>query len=256
MTNPQTENGYTRIANELYDAIIGFSLTGYQHRVLHALLRKTYGFNKKTDVISLTQIAEVTKIAKSHVCRAMKELKDMNIITTDGNKIGINKHYSEWTALPPMVIKPLPRMVTTVTESVTTITTDGNKSLPPAAPQKTYKDTYTKDSNINITEFGNSDINHLQRFFLQTMQLPKEDCPMYKSRRFWNLLLREFKSITNVEELIRIASEDQFYRNNITSSIDLYYKRMKLMARKRGGTPRVAVMKGESYATLEADNRN
>lgn len=82
MNSPQLENGYTRIANALYEAIIGFPLTGYQQRVLHAIIRKTYGFGKKSDKISLSQLSELTKVAKPHVCRAIKELRAMNIVTT------------------------------------------------------------------------------------------------------------------------------------------------------------------------------
>lgn len=156
MHSPQLENGFTRIANELYEAIIGFPLTGYQQRVLHAIIRKTYGFGKKSDKISLSQLSEMTKIAKPHVCRAIKELKAMNIVTTDGNKTSVNKNHELWLIVTtdgngkkkPKPETPLPPMVKTVT-------TDGNKPLPPAALQKKTKETIQKKyTNVVATDIA------------------------------------------------------------------------------------------------------
>ncbi|WP_201289414.1 replication protein, partial [Proteus terrae] len=42
------DNGYTKLANELYEELIGANLTKNQAKVAHAICRKTYGFNKKT----------------------------------------------------------------------------------------------------------------------------------------------------------------------------------------------------------------
>lgn len=42
-----TDDGYTRLANELYEELIGANLTKNQSKVAHAVCRKTYGFNKK-----------------------------------------------------------------------------------------------------------------------------------------------------------------------------------------------------------------
>ncbi|WP_374993057.1 replication protein, partial [Burkholderia multivorans] len=50
--SPQIEDGYTRIANELYEAILGFGFTQRQLLVLLTVLRKTYGYGKKEDDMS------------------------------------------------------------------------------------------------------------------------------------------------------------------------------------------------------------
>lgn len=52
----EIENGYIRLANELYEALIIADLTKNQAKVAHAICRKTYGFNKKTDRITDIQI--------------------------------------------------------------------------------------------------------------------------------------------------------------------------------------------------------
>lgn len=248
MASPQTENGYTKIANELYEKIVGFSLTGYQLRVVFSVIRKTYGYGKKDDVISLSQLTQMTNIAKPHVCRAIKELKAMKIVTTDGNRIGINKNYDLWLSVTTDGnSKPLPRMVTPVTKTVTTITMDGNKSLPSAALQKKDKETITKEIiHKNVLGFGKPEINELSAYFLQVFQLPTEDCPKGQSRQYWNHLLKESKTgVAGVKWLIEQAHEDEFWKNNITSSKDLYYKRVKIIARKRGNIPKMATMPKE-----------
>jgi hypothetical protein len=51
--NPQLENGYTQIANELIEALARFNLSPYESRLLWYIARKTYGYQKKTDAISL-----------------------------------------------------------------------------------------------------------------------------------------------------------------------------------------------------------
>ena len=142
MASPQCEDGFTKIANELFDALIRTNFSGYQRRVLDAIIRKTYGFNKKADHIAYSQIIEMTGIKMPHVSRALKELRLRRIVTKGGNKIGINKDYSQWQQLPKGVSShhKLPKGVTTVTKG-------GKKKLPKGGDTKdTLKDNYTKYS--------------------------------------------------------------------------------------------------------------
>lgn len=91
-----TDDGYTRIANELLEAVMSADLTARQLKVVLAIIRKTYGFGKKTDRITNTQIAAMTGIHHTHVCTAKNEMIAMNIIINQGNQIGVNKVVSEW----------------------------------------------------------------------------------------------------------------------------------------------------------------
>jgi phage replication O-like protein O len=135
---PQVEDGYTKIANELLDALIKIRIPGEARQIFDAILRKTYGFNKKSDQIALSQFMTITGLKKVAICKGIKKLLELNIITQKGNDIakeyGINKHYSTW--------KPLPKKVT-LPKKVINVTKKGNKSLP-------KKDT-TKD-NIQKTK--------------------------------------------------------------------------------------------------------
>jgi len=138
---PQCEDGYTQIANELLDALYTVRIPGEAMQIFLFILRKTYGFKKKNDVIALSQFA-ATGITKTHISRAISKLEEMNLIVTQkGNKngisYGINKHFSTWKSLPKKVT--LPKKVMTVTQK-------GNKPLPKKGTTKeTTKETITKE---------------------------------------------------------------------------------------------------------------
>ena len=103
--SPQLENGYLKIANELWDALIKYRLPGEQEQCLKVILRQTYGWNKKTNSIKLSDFVEATGINKQNVSRALKSLKNKNviIIIKEDNKTdstyGINKRFKTWEPL-------------------------------------------------------------------------------------------------------------------------------------------------------------
>ncbi len=103
---PQLENGYTKIANEILDNLCRTRIRGEYRQMLDFIIRKTYGFNKKRDSISTTQIVEGTGLTKSSVHKARKWLKDMKIISiaqegyTSFVTYSINKRYKEWRVYP------------------------------------------------------------------------------------------------------------------------------------------------------------
>ena len=126
MENPQKENGYTSIANEIMEAMCKVNLNSYQMRLLFAVWRKTYGFNKSEDWIANSQLIELTGLLKGHVSRAKKQLIQRKILVTSlGNKIKFNKYYSQWIELPKQV---------TVTKSGNKVTSIGTE-LPNEEPK-------------------------------------------------------------------------------------------------------------------------
>jgi len=139
MASPQTEGGYTKIANELYDALCKIRISGEARQVLDVIIRKTYGFNKKLDCIALSQFSLATGLSKVAVRKALNKLISMNLITQKGNDIakeyGITKDYELW--------KPLPKKVT-LPKKVRPFTKKGTNRYQKSAPQKT-KETITKD---------------------------------------------------------------------------------------------------------------
>ncbi len=78
-------------------------------RILFVILRKTYGFSKHEDWISLSQFVEATDIPRPHVCRTLKGLIMQNIVTRRGNgkqvMYKLQKDWEKWTSLPDGVIR-------------------------------------------------------------------------------------------------------------------------------------------------------
>nr|WP_266097996.1 replication protein [Raoultella ornithinolytica] len=62
-------------------------------------MRKTYGFNKKSDWVSNEQLSELTGILRisAQLQKASWLSGDIN---SNGRVIGINKTVSEWSSLP------------------------------------------------------------------------------------------------------------------------------------------------------------
>ena len=100
MSNPQIEDGYTRIANELLDAIVAYSFTKRQYKLVFHIIRKTYGFGKKVDDMTVTQVSNHIGLDRSAASKALDELVTLNVvIKTNGRYgylLGINKNYQEW----------------------------------------------------------------------------------------------------------------------------------------------------------------
>ncbi|KXK32655.1 MAG: hypothetical protein UZ01_00477 [Candidatus Brocadia sinica] len=93
MASPQCENGYTKIANEILEALIRADLSGQELKITLFVLRKTYGFNKKDDFISLSQMAKALGCLKVRCAQVVKNLESMKILTVNENINGIGKSY-------------------------------------------------------------------------------------------------------------------------------------------------------------------
>lgn len=101
--SPQLEDGFTRIANELLDAIIAFSFSKREQKIILCIIRKTYGYSKKEDDMTLTQIANATGLDLGNVSKAISNLSQRNILLKRQGKygyvLGINKNYGVWKPL-------------------------------------------------------------------------------------------------------------------------------------------------------------
>ncbi|QLW76023.1 replication protein [Citrobacter freundii] len=90
------DDGYARLSNMLLEAYSGADLTKRHFKVLLAILRKTYGWNKPMDRISDSQLSEITKLPVKRCNEAKLELVRMNVIKQQGGMFGPNKNISEW----------------------------------------------------------------------------------------------------------------------------------------------------------------
>jgi phage replication O-like protein O len=96
MASPQLQDGYTSIANEILDHLCSYRLTANQWQVILTIIRKTYGFHKKADYITNSQIVIFTGLDKFAVSKVMKALLQMKLIIKDGKNTGIQKDWELW----------------------------------------------------------------------------------------------------------------------------------------------------------------
>ncbi len=96
MANPQLENGFTRISNEILDHLCHLHLNGEAWATILFIIRKTYGFHKKHDKIPLSQIAVGTGLSIPNICRALRKLRQIGVIKRNGLGTGFNKNYDTW----------------------------------------------------------------------------------------------------------------------------------------------------------------
>ena len=142
MASPQTEDGYTRIANELLQALAFVNISGAEMQAFLVVLRKTYGFNKKEDAISLSQFCLATGMKKPNVCRALSKLIKKNMIIRIDNKpptrYRIQKDYTKWTPLSKQIM---------LSKQIKSFIQIDNKSLSKQIPTKEIntKETITKE---------------------------------------------------------------------------------------------------------------
>ncbi len=98
--NPQLENGYTRIANELFEAIIEYPFTCAELRIILLIIRRTYGWKTSKSYISYGSVARKLRMDIRYIKRRINELIFENVLVKEKteweNRIGLNKQYTSW----------------------------------------------------------------------------------------------------------------------------------------------------------------
>ena len=98
MHGPQLEDGYTRIANEILEAIYQTKFNATQLKIILLIIRYTYGFNRKNHDLSLSFIEKATGISKRYVSSELNRLIENRVVivyenhtNTQSRRIGLNK---------------------------------------------------------------------------------------------------------------------------------------------------------------------
>ncbi len=149
MADPQAENGHTDIANEIVEALARIRLSGEEMQCLWVIIRKTYGWHKKEDKISLSQFANMTGIKRQSVLRALNKLSSKKIITIIKNDDrGINKYrfikdFDKWI--------PLSKKITVSSKKITPVINIDNQvsSLLSHTKENVYKRKSTKEKTLS-----------------------------------------------------------------------------------------------------------
>ncbi|BCA91914.1 replication protein [Vreelandella aquamarina] len=95
---PQVEDGFVRIANELYQALARSRMTGNERAVVDAVIRLTYGYQRKAARITGETFANWTGMDSSDCSSIVTELVRRRILHRAGSRspISLNKDYSQW----------------------------------------------------------------------------------------------------------------------------------------------------------------
>lgn len=102
MANPQVEQGYIRIANEIYNECIRRDFSKRQLNIILLILRLSYGCRKKYCEIPKLNYFEVAGINKVDIKKELKFLKSCKVINWDEEKnyFSLNKDFEKWQVSP------------------------------------------------------------------------------------------------------------------------------------------------------------
>lgn len=142
MASPQLEDGYTKVSNELLEALCCLQLSGHEWSYVLAVIRKTYGFNKKEDWVTNTQIAKMVGLPRQRVSEAKLRLLAKNVVTENRDKISLNKDYEKWSVSR--------KTVTGVTENRDKLS---RKTVPTKETKKLIKE--RGDKSPSLSEINN-----------------------------------------------------------------------------------------------------
>ncbi len=103
MASPQAENGHLDLAHELTEQLCRSPLSGSEIRVCLFILRKTWGWHKKSDCISITQIQQGTNLSRPTVCETLNKLVSKRLLFKSDNghinSYTFNKDYQQWIVI-------------------------------------------------------------------------------------------------------------------------------------------------------------
>ncbi len=156
----QLENGYTRIANEILEALASTDLNGTQRRIIDVVLRQTYGYQRKDHEISITFIANATNIHKKQIQRELNVLIERKIIDVvveatfnKSRVLSLNKNYKGWLNSSEVTNKLPPNKKDTHTGSEL-VTATGSELAPQIKKKENNKEIY-----ISIVDYLNIKAN-------------------------------------------------------------------------------------------------
>lgn len=105
MADVQVEHGYTRIANELLEALVRVQgLPGRHLQVLLAVIRATYGWGVPYGPVTQSDLARATGIDRRDVHKIVRDLRVRRILeagkdlATGRRVLRIQKDFDLWTA--------------------------------------------------------------------------------------------------------------------------------------------------------------
>ena len=231
---------------ELVEVLARYRIPGQEMQLLWVLLRKTWGWKKKEDSISLSQFAKLTGIDRGKCSRLLKSLIAKNILrnTVDQKvnpqpkKYRFNKDYETWVTVDQKVARD---------HKV-------NRVLTKRSSKGVTKRSTTID-NIDTIQYILSELLFsLIKKRRETFKKPD----LQKWADHIDLMIRVDKRETaEIKEVIKWCQQDKFWKNNILSTAKLrqQYDSLALKMVEETGGVQVTTEEPHELDPYYQDNR-
>jgi len=168
LSNPQIEDGYTRIANEIMENVYAWDFNGTQLKIILCLWRYTYGFQRKEHCLSESFLAKAVGRHRKQVGQELTRLIDMGVIKvispatfSEPRVISFNKRFEEWGQKEGQGVNSLPPIENTSTTGSESTTTPGSKFTTSTGSKFTPQEKKEKENNKkNNKEKNNASQKH------------------------------------------------------------------------------------------------
>lgn len=110
--SPQRENGHREIENSVYHALMRAGLSGAEYQIILCVIDKTWGYNKREDMIPIVQFETSTGLERRYIARLLHDLEEKHVIIVQripqggrghGNIYMFNKYWDTW-AVPSQTL--------------------------------------------------------------------------------------------------------------------------------------------------------
>ncbi len=123
MANPQVENGHLRIATEVWEKIMTSGMPAGELYLVMAVMRKTWGWKKKEEEISLVEFKEMTHQPERTIAHSLHSLVAKNVLIKvagggrgNPSKWSFNKDWETWKTVQPIAEFPTQETVQPIAE--------------------------------------------------------------------------------------------------------------------------------------------
>lgn len=281
MANPQLEDGYFKISNEYWDARIKIRIPGEASQVLDFIIRKTWGWGKKEDYISLSQFVSATGISRNNVIRAREILISMNLIVVSKNNGGltkykVNKYFNTWKPIPKSKRGSLKKETWESQKrdvSKKRIGVSQKRELGESQKrdiQKTLlQNTIYKRKESGKAEEEEIDLEPIDEELTELLlsQILKEHpkwklikpSEQKKARKDWpqvfaRLRKIDFRSVDEIREIITWSTEHEFWTTNIRSAESIRRNWDSIQAQMEKDSKKLENLSDEAVARLVLEN--
>lgn len=213
-------SGYTRVENDVLDSLIASNLSGTELSCALLVYRKTVGWGKASDTISLTQFTTAIGVTRKAVCNALDVLKLVKIITLvkKGNQ---NHTASEFRFNEDVSLWELVKKNTLVKKTSKTSVKNFQELVKKTTPSK---DTITKETiQKKVSPLFLEDSIEFRcaqgMYKVLLHEHPKMKPPNLQkwAQEFDRMIRLDNRTFEEIVDMIRFARGDPFWKKNILS---------------------------------------